>query len=269
MSTVTVPLTTGWEPDAPLSDSFLRSYVFGHTAWFETIARAAGGRTIRHATWSGADAGGPAGLFNSATLLQPLSATIADATLDDLEGWFDSRETFLWSAWPTPDLTHRGWQLVGHPPLLLRRPGGRLPDAHARLRVERITDAAGLRDWEYVVAHGFPIDDLQGGRPTPFVGDALLDDARVGIWVGYDDDRPVTTGALFIEAGVAQFALAATLIEGRRRGYWSTMLRVRLQAAGDVPAAALFSDLSRPGAEHLGFIPILRFTCWHRPAPER
>lgn len=268
MSTVTAPLITGWEPDAPISDSFLRRYVFGHTAWFETIARAAGGRTVRHASWSGADVGRPAGFFNSATLLQPLSDTIADETLDEVEAWFDSSESFLWSAWPTSDLTHRGWQLVGHPPLLLRHPGGRLPDAHPRLHVERIADHAGLRDWEHVVAHGFPIDDLQG-RSAPLVGDGLLDDPRLAIWVGYDDDRPVTTGTLFTHAGVAQFALAATLAEARRRGYWFTMMRVRLRAAGDAPAAALFSDLSRPGAEQLGFTPILRFTCWHRPAVAR
>lgn len=268
MSAVTTPPTTGWEPDTPVEDSFLRCYVFGHTAWFETIAGAAGGRSVRHTTWSGADVGRPAGFFNSATLLQPLAATTAGATLDEIESWFGTREVFLWSAWPTPDLTTRGWQLVGHPPLLLRHPGGRLPDAHPRLRVGRVIDAAGLRDWEYVVTYGFPLEDLQG-RSRMLVGEQLLDDPRVGIWIGYADDHPVTTGSLFTDAGVAQFALAATLPRARRRGYWFTMMRVRLQAAGDAPGAALFSDQSRPGAESLGFAPILRFACWHRPPSER
>ena len=267
MSAVTTPPTTGWEPDAPIEDSFLRRYVFSHTAWFEAIAGAAGGRTVRHATWSGADVGRAAGFFNSATLLQPLSATNVEVTLDEIGEWFGRRAVFLWSAWPTPDLSSRGWQLVGHPPLLLRPPTGRLPDAHPSLRAERVVDASGLRDWEHVIAYGFPLEHLQG-RSATLVGERLFEDPRVGIWVGYEDDRPVTTGSLFTHVGVAQFALAATLPQARRRGYWFTLVRVRLQAAGDTPTAALFSDLSRPGAESLGFMPILRFTCWHRPTSE-
>jgi hypothetical protein len=268
MSAATMPPTTGWEPDAPIEDTFLRRYVFSHDAWFASVANAAGGRTARQPSWSGADIGRPAGFFNSATLLQPLPGTAADATLDAIEAWFDTRAFFVWSAWPTPDLTARGWQLVGHPPLLLRPPGGRLPKPDPRLRVERVVDAGGLRDWERVIAYGFPLEDLQG-RSRMLVGKQLLDDPRVGIWVGYDDDQPVTTGSLFTDAGVAQFALAATLPAARRRGYWFTMMGARLQAAGDAPAAALFSDSSRPGAEALGFMPIVRFTCWHRPTAER
>jgi hypothetical protein len=43
------------------------------------------------------------------------------------------------------------------------------------------------------------------------------------------------------------------------------MVRSRLAAAPDLPAAALFSDDSRPGAERLfGFLPISRFTLWMR-----
>jgi hypothetical protein len=32
-------------------------------------------------------------------------------------------------------------------------------------------------------------------------------------------------------------------------------------------ALGVFSDMSRPGAEALGFLPITRFTLWHRPRP--
>jgi hypothetical protein len=28
--------------------------------------------------------------------------------------------------------------------------------------VDRVVDSAGLRDWEHVVAYGFPVEDLQG-----------------------------------------------------------------------------------------------------------
>jgi hypothetical protein len=36
-----------------------------------------------------------------------------------------------------------------------------------------------------------------------------------------------------------------------------------------LPAVGVFSDMSRPGAEALGFLPITRFTLWHRPRPAR
>jgi hypothetical protein len=36
-----------------------------------------------------------------------------------------------------------------------------------------------------------------------------------------------------------------------------------------LPAVGVFSDMSRPSAEALGFLPITRFTLWHRPRPAR
>ncbi|HLU56995.1 MAG TPA: hypothetical protein VKZ81_16165 [Pseudonocardia sp.] len=48
------------------------------------------------------------------------------------------------------------------------------------------------------------------------------------------------------------------------------MVRSRLQAAPALPAAALFSDDSRPGAERVfGFLPSSRFTLWGRFRPVR
>ena len=34
-----------------------------------------------------------------------------------------------------------------------------------------------------------------------------------------------------------------------------------------LPAVGVFSDMSRPSAEALGFLPVTRFTLWHRPRP--
>jgi hypothetical protein len=42
---------------------------------------------------------------------------------------------------------------------------------------------------------------------------------------------------------------------------------VRLVDAPGLPLVGVFSDMSRPGAEALGFLPITRFTLWHRPRP--
>jgi hypothetical protein len=106
----------------------------------------------------------------SDTLLRPLPFDRPGDTLAAVGAFFDGHgtgEAYLWSAWPTPDLRSRGWVLEGHPPLLLRPPGGRRPAVPA------------------------------------------------------------------------------------------------------VPAVGIFSDLSRPPAEALGFQALARFTLWHRPRPGR
>jgi hypothetical protein len=63
-------LTTGWEPDLPVTDSLLRQFVFSYadrTAW---MARALGGRTDRDADAALADLGSPFLFDNAVVLLQ-------------------------------------------------------------------------------------------------------------------------------------------------------------------------------------------------------
>jgi hypothetical protein len=85
-----------------------------------------------------------------------------------------------------------------------------------------------------VAVDGFPYRELQPYRPGTLLGEGVLADGRLRLWVGYEDDRPVCAGSLFVEAGVAQFSLGVTLPEARRRGYWAALTR---------------------------------FTLWHRPRP--
>jgi hypothetical protein len=132
-----------------------------------------------------------------------------------------------------------------------------------------VTGVEGLRDWERVAVDGFPYPDLQPYRPGVLLDERALADERLRLWVGYEDDRPVCIGTLFVDAGVAAFSLGVTLPEARRRGYWAAMAGVRLAEEPDLPAVGIFSDMSRPPAEALGFIPLTRFTLWHRPRPGR
>jgi hypothetical protein len=50
-------------------------------------------------------------------------------------------------------------------------------------------------------------------------------------------------------------------------GYWQALLRARLADLEGLPSAGLFGDLSRPGAERHGFLPVSRFTLWRRARP--
>jgi hypothetical protein len=264
-------LTDGWEPDLPVSDTLLRRFLFNLAAFNELPAVAAGARVLRRHDLAAADLGRPAAMHNAATLLRPLPYDRAGETLEVVEGFYDghgSGEAYLWSAWPTPDLRQRGWVLEGHPPLLLRPAGGPPPPpVPPGLRAERVTGVEGLRDWERVAVDGFPYRELQPYRPGVLLDERVLADERLRLWVGYEGDRPVCMGTLFVDAGVAAFSLGVTLPEARRRGYWAAMAGVRLLEAPDLPAVGIFSDMSRPPAEALGFLPLLRFTLWHRPRP--
>ena len=77
----------------------------------------------------------------------------------------------------------------------------------------------------------------------------------------------MSAGALFTHDGLGLFALAATEPAARGRGHWRAHAADRLEAAPDVWMAGAFADLSRPLAEAIGFVPLLRFTLWSRPRP--
>lgn len=262
-------LMTGWEPEAPVGDTLLRRFVFALSAASEQPVAAMGGLVSRCAEFAVADLGRPAGLGNAVTLLQPLAVDDperAGAVLDAVEATVarGSGAVCLVSAWPTPDLRRRGWQLLGHPPFHLRPPALLPPTPVEGFRVAPVVDAAGLRDFERVVIDGYPLPDVRPGT--------LFDERMLGtglhLEVGYLDGRPVAAGARHTAHGLVVLLLGATLPSVRRRGCWSAMVRSRLGAAPELPAAALFGDDSRPGAERLfGFLPITRFTLWVRQRP--
>ena len=97
------------------------------------IARELGGHRRNLPAVHMADSGCPVAFFNNATLMQPLSAETAAATLDEIAAFFafddSSRrgEALLVSAWPTGDLRPSGWNLMGHPPLLYPPAAGAVP----------------------------------------------------------------------------------------------------------------------------------------------
>ncbi len=260
-------LEDGWRASTPLGDTLLRRYVLNLAASFEAPVVAMGGRIIRGDGFVAADLGRPAGYANSCVLVRPP----ADDALDEIDAFFGSGAgtVELWSAWPTPDLRARGWELEGHPPLLIRPAGVPLPDrpTPGDLRVEPVTSRSAVRDWERVAVDGFPLPEVQPLKPGALVDERVLSDERIRMWVGYAAGRPVVIGSLFVDSCIGNLTLGATLPHARRRGYWAAMALTRLRAIPDLPAAALFSDMSRPGAEALGFLPITRFTLWRKPRP--
>jgi hypothetical protein len=256
-------LTTGWEPETPIGDTMLRRFLFHHSATAAAFVRSAGGTTLDTSAMAAADLRRPGGYWNAVTLLAPPSDWTA--TLDQVEAFFagGTGAAGLWSAWPTPDLRARGWQLSGHPPLLVRPPVDVMPVPDtATPDVFPVRTPVELETWERVAIDGYPMTDLIGAAPGAIVGSAVLDDPRLRLWTARVDGQVVSSAASFVEHGIGSLAFGATLPEARRRGLWQQLAITRLRAAPDLWTTGVFSDFSRPGAEGLGFVPILRFTLW-------
>lgn len=259
-------LTTGWEPDLPPRDTELRRFVL---AWAEALAgpvRASGGRVRRTEDAVTCDLGRPGSYYSAAVLLRPPAPGRWDQVLDDIERTMfssGSGPVHLYSAWPTPDLSARDWNLEGHPPFLLRPPGGALPEAADDLEVREVTDAEDLRVWERVVVEGYPLPDLLPWRPGVFFTNDVLS-SSLRLWLGRAEGEPVAAAASYVAHGLHVLAIGVVLPHARGSGYWRTLLGTRLATFPDLPCGSLFSDMSRPGAEQHGFWPISRFTLWVR-----
>ena len=264
-------LATGWEPHLPLSDGLLRRFVYAYATSFASPVALMGGRVVRRGAYVAWDRGAPAGLFNGAMLLQPLPYSGWEGIVHDLEGDLltgGTGEVLLFSPWPTPDLTDRGWRLSGHPPLLLRPSGEPEPPTPAWLEIREVADPRTLADWERVAVTGYPLDELQPITLGRFVDERILADPRLHAWVAYTGRKPIAIGTSYVVHGLHVPTLGVTLPEHRGRGAWHVLMRRRLSTFPTLPAMTLFSDDSRPPAEGLGFLPLARWTVWLRDRPD-
>lgn len=260
-----VPLTTGWDSGAPISDTMLRRFLHHHAESNAAFTSAAGGRVLTSDSVALADYGRPSGYFNGAILLAPPPADRVGDLLDEVEGFFSPQSGLvgLWTAWDLGDLRGRGWELSGHPPLLVRPPAAVMaPPEPPAVDVRPVTDAADLALWERVAVDGYPFTELAGYPAGSLADPRILEDERASFWLGRIDGRPVSIGTMFEEYGIASLTLGVTLPEARRKGFWLRHAVDRLTAVPDIWTAGIFSDMSRPGAESLGFVPINRLTLW-------
>lgn len=262
------PLETGWLPDTPVDDSLLRQFLFNQADLNDVIAEAAPtGRAERHDEVALADGGGPVPYYNQALLLRPL-VDAADPVLDVVESFFDGvtdRAHTILSAWPTADLTARGWTLVGHPMLVVRGPWGSAPRPGDDALVRRL-GADDVAEFERVMIEGYPMPEAEG-LPVGSLFPPGAVERGVVLRVGVVDGNAVAAAAGYVGRGVVNLCSAATLPAARRRGVWGALVRARMADGPTLPAVAFTSDDSRPGFVHMGFLPIQRLTMWVRSGP--
>lgn len=266
-------LRAGWEPDTPVSDSLLRRFLVNWTQGIEAHVVPLGGRSLRRDDLAAVDLGRPSVGANVVTLLAPLcSESVGEvaAALDAFYGFAAgdrSGTVFLFSPWPTPDLHPHGWTLLDYQPLMLRPAGGEAPPAPLGLRIEDVRDEASLRAFELAIVRGFPVPELVGQGPGAAFSADVLTDARQRLWVGWEEDRPVSAAATFVAAGVNNVTLVATVPEARRRGYGAALTWRATLADPTLPALLLATDDGRPVYERMGYLPLFRFTLWSRDRP--
>jgi GNAT superfamily N-acetyltransferase len=101
------------------------------------------------------------------------------------------------------------------------------PSLHPALRIDRVTDAAGLLAYAQVncMAYGFPVETAQNA-----LGDSSLWKQSF-TYMGYENGRPVTTASVIVNDGALYLALVATIPEARGNGYAESIVRHALRNA--------------------------------------
>ncbi|MGH8975645.1 MAG: GNAT family N-acetyltransferase, partial [Acidimicrobiia bacterium] len=197
-------------------------------------------------------------------LARPLR-DVGDAVLNEVDSFYATggSPTTLLSLWPTPDLTARGWWLMGHPAFVARGPAPHATPARPGVEVRVAGDASELAVAERIAVEGYPLPQV-AGRAEPNVLPPGLLDTGLRVRVGRIDGQPAAVGNSYTGHGVVNLCLGATLPAARRRGVWEALVWARVDDAPDLPAVAYTSDYSRPGFIRMGFLPITRFTLWAR-----
>lgn len=258
-------LENGWRPDTPVGDSVLRRFLFNQADLGDLLADAAGGRHARTPAVALADVGVPVPNLNQAVLLKPVLA--ADSpVLASIDEFFapGSHPATILSAWPTPDLTSRGWVLAGHPMFVLRAAVPHMFRSNTGVAVRHAHTLEDLATAETVAVRGYPLPEAAGLPPNALFGAALLG-GPLRIRVAAVEGTPAAIGSSHVAYGVVNLCLAATLPTARRRGAWESLVWARIDDGPGLPAAAFSSDDSRPGFLRMGFLPVTRFTLWLRP----
>jgi hypothetical protein len=249
-------LTTGWEPDVPASDSLVRAGLLSTADRARHQAVAAGGRVQADDSLVLADTL-VAGFFygNGAFVVAPEGLD----RVEEITAFFDDRGFVLMSPFPTGDLTGHGLELMGHPPFMIRPPGGERPPVPPSLSIEPVSDAPGLVEFARSLAAYYPMPEQAVSCFAP----GLLG-GPTQMWIGREAGRPVGVAAAHLSHGVANIEWVAADPACRGKGYGAAMTWQATLADPSLPAVLIASDDGRPVYERMGYLPIVRWTLWFR-----
>lgn len=255
-------LANGWERDLPSDDNMLRAYTDAFVEMVETVARAGGGRVLHEDEFAAADTESPNGYMNAAVLLAPLSESRAAVVIARLSSFFAAAPGGRWmlfSATPVPNLRPYGVKPVGHPPLMLRTPGGNRRPPPPDLEIVEVADPETLRTFEQIAIEAYPMPEFaDSGRG--FMPASLLDDDRFRFFLGFVDGQPVATSMAHLGSSMSHVEYVTTMPAVRGRGYGEAMTWPAALVDPDAPSMLIASDLGRRIYERMGYLTVARFT---------
>lgn len=257
-------LTAGWEPDVPPSDTLVRAAYLNVIDRLERTVDAMDGELLRDDVVCAARFAGNSMWANTTVFLAPVPEDRAKEIGDRLDEFYgDGVEAALFSPFPTPDFSGRGWLRMGHPPLMYRPVGGEAPPDPEGIVVQEVTDPEGVLEWEDALARGFPLSAPGQWKP------GTLYDARafdvMSFYVGRVDGEVVCTAAGHVAHDLNQVEWVSTLSEHRGKGYGEAVTWRATLVDPSLPAVLIASDLGRPVYERMGFTSVLRYSGWIKP----
>jgi len=255
-------LTHGWEPDLAADDSLLRQFLLANVERNASMATSAGGRHERWDDLAVADPRSPVLFDNAAVLLQPPQYIDLDDAVRRMVDFYPPDRHFLFlSAWPTPDLSGAGLELMGHPPLMLRPPGGSAPDLPFGLEVVPVSDRRTLDDFAHTLVEAYP---LPGGGDTVLADTGILH-GDIRLYVGYVEGEPVATAGARLGHGIVDVEWVSTRARYRRQGIGAALIWAATLSQPAYPAMLIASDAGQPVYQAMGYLRLMRLTVWHRP----
>lgn len=250
-------LSTGWEPDVPVTDTIVRRYMLDLADVNHRLA-ASLDAAYRDDLVVIADCSSPNGFLNTAVLVHPRAALDPTLAVTRARQFFAEREggdVTVMSPWPTADLRRYGFSLMGHPPIMLRPAGGQAPPSPAGLEIRRVETLDELRTFEDIETRAYGDQAFQ-------YPDVILELDGWHMWLGYVDGDPVATAAASLANGIVRVEWIATRAEARGRGIGEAMTWTATLLDPDRDAVLISSDLGRPVYERMGYRALDRLTLW-------
>jgi GNAT superfamily N-acetyltransferase len=250
-------LEDGWSAWAPETDSLLRGYVLGFAQMTAGIGRTVGGRVLETDDVVAVDTGADFFLANGAALRRPVRDADLPGIVDRLHDFYAAGPGVGWvlvSAWPVPPIARMG--LVGHPPFMIRAPGGHAPATPDGLEIREATSAAGMADFARAL-EGYPAP-----HTDVFANPALVDVPGMHWYVGYAHGRPVACSAAHVTDACVDVEFVAAHEDVRGRGYGAAMTWAATLADPALPAVLIASDPGQAVYERMGYLRVMRLTMW-------
>ena len=255
-------LTHGWEPDTPADDSLVRTFLEGTAARGEYFAALVGGRAARVNGVALADVNSPVWFENTAVLMAPCELLDRDATIATILDFYPrERHIVLFSAFATWDLSDAGFELMGHPPFMVRPAGGGPPPWPTAFEARPVETAEDAATFTRILEDAYP---MPGARAAAMAQLSEYD-GPMRLYNGYLGGEAVATAGAWVGDGLNDVGWISAMPSTRRKGVGAAITYASTVAEPEMPAVLISSDLGNRVYEALGYLTLFRMTLWHRP----